>query len=137
SATQHLSLNLKSFGRPWVGGDRFIDKLVGLLGFRARQQACKLNFGQDGGGIELHRFAKQLFSLITVPPPSLRRTERRSDLALECRNAITRPDQVQEVRKFLLTQQGVHQHRQVVRLVALAFEDSSCLALRRYGVGEL
>ena len=137
SAPQHLSLHLKSFGRPWVGGDRFIDKLVGLLGFRSRQQACKLNFGPDGGGIELDGFAKQIFGLVPIAQSGFRGTERRSDLALERRSAIARLDQVQEIRKFLLTQQGVHQHRYVVCLVAIAFEGGPCFALRRCGVCEL
>ena len=137
SAAQHLSLHLKSFGRPWIGGDRLIDNLARLLGFCSCQQACKLNFGTDGGGIELDRFAKQIFSLVPIAQPGFRRTERRPDLALERRSAIARLHQVQEIGKFLLTQQGVRQHWDVVCLVALAFEGGSCFALRRCGVGEL
>ncbi len=137
SAAPHLSLYLKRFGRPRIGGDRFVDKLVGLIGFRSRQQACKLNFGADGGGIELDGFAKQIFGLVPIAQPGFRGTERRSDLALERRSAIARLDQVQEIRKFLLTQQSVHQHRYVVCLVAIAFEGGPCFALRRCGVPEL
>ena len=137
SAPQHLSLYLKSFGRPWICGDRFIDKLGGLLGFRPRQQARELDFRADGAGIELDRFAKQILSLIAIAQPGFRGTERRSDLALERRSAVARLDQVQEIREFLLTQQRVRQRRYVVRLVAIAFEGGPCFALRRCGVGEL
>ena len=66
AVTQHLALYLKRFRRVWIGCDRFVDELVGLFGFNARQQAGELKFGPNGGGIDGDRFAQQLFSFVAV-----------------------------------------------------------------------
>jgi hypothetical protein len=136
-APQHLSFNLKSFGRARVGGNRFVDELVSLLGSGSRQQTCELYFWSYGAGIQLDRLTQQRFRLVPIAHTRSGGAKGSPDLAFEDRVPIPRLDQIQEVREFVLTQQGICQHRYVVFLIAIAIAGRACLALRRCDIAEL
>jgi len=128
---QHLTLDLKSFGRARVGGDRFVHQLVSLGRFTSVQQLCELQFGLRSTGIELDCLAQQCLGLGLIAQPNSRDTEGGPDLALENRIAIARLHQVYQLGVFVLAEQSVCQHRQVIGLVAIALARGARLALSR------
>ena len=85
SDSEHFTLDVKSFDRVRVGGDRFVDQLVSLGGFRSVQQPRKPYFRPRGLGIKLDCFVQQRFGLGLIVQARGCNTERGPDFALKDR----------------------------------------------------
>jgi hypothetical protein len=107
------------------------------LRVRARKHARELYLRPDSGWIEPDRVAQQRFGLFPIAHAGSGGAQRCPNLAFESRFAIARLHQLEEIGKFILTQQGVCQNRQVVRLIAVALAGGARLPLGQPDVAEL
>src|SRR6516225_3842286 len=102
SAPQHFPLHLQGLDRAWFGRDHLVDQLVGLCGVFRIQELGESGLRAYRPGIQAYRLAQHRFGLDLIAQAARRGTERSPYPAFKNGGTITRPDQIEDVGKFIL-----------------------------------
>jgi hypothetical protein len=114
SGAQHFPIDLKGLGRVRVGGNGFIDQLIGLCGVLRIQQLGELNLWHHRARIQVHRVAQHRCDRVLIGQTGRGGADRGSDF--ESGVSITRVDQIQDVGKFVLAKRGIGENWQIIHL---------------------
>ena len=114
SGPQSFPIDLQGLDRVRVGGNGFIDQLIGLRGVLRIQQLGELNLWLHRARIQAHRVAQHRCGRVLIAQTGRGGAERGP--AFESGVSITRVDQIQDVGKFVLAKQGIGENWQIIHL---------------------